>query len=249
MIRGLLTLLTFVVTTTVLGIVAIIAGLVTGRTTVVFRLGRLWARAHLKTMGIAPVYSGCQFAEGTAPRIFLSNHLSTLDIWVLVPVLPLTTRFVSKRTIFWIPVLGQAMAVAGFIAIDRQDRTSAIRSLGRAAETIRQGASVILFPEGTRSRDGRLARFKRGSFHLALEAGVPIVPVAISGTFDVVRPRSFVVRPGPVRVTFAPPVDVTAYAGDLDGLMARVRSEIAALLPADQRADAEPRLPPARTST
>ena len=234
MLRGLLTILTFVVVTTVLGLVAIVSGIVTGKTTVVFRLGRLWARAHLKVMGIAPVYSGLEHAAGTAPRIFLANHLSTLDIWVLAPVLPVTTRFVSKRTIFWIPVLGQAMSVAGFIPIDRQDRTSAIRSLGRATETIRHGASVILFPEGTRSRDGRLSRFKRGSFHLALEAGVPIVPVAISGTFDVVKPRSFIVRPGPVHVTFAPPVDVAGYAGDLDGLMAKVRSEIASRLPAGQ---------------
>jgi 1-acyl-sn-glycerol-3-phosphate acyltransferase len=236
MIRGLLTLLTFVVVTTVLGLAAIVAGIVTGRTTVVFRLGRLWAKAHLKVMGIAPVYEGLEHAAGTEPRIFLSNHLSTLDIWVLAPVLPVTTRFVSKRTIFWIPVLGQAMAVAGFIPIDRQDRAGAIRSLSRAAETIRRGASVILFAEGTRSRDGRLARFKRGSFHLALDAGVPVVPVAIAGTYNVVKPRSIVVRSGPVHVTFAPPVDVAAYAGDLDGLMAKVRSEIAARLPADQLA-------------
>jgi 1-acyl-sn-glycerol-3-phosphate acyltransferase len=189
-------------------------------------------------MGIKPVYSGLEHAKGTAPRIFLANHLSTLDVWVVVPVLPDTTRFVSKRTIFWIPVLGQAMAVAGFIAIDRQDRSSAIRSLSRAAETIRDGASVILFPEGTRSRDGKLARFKRGSFHLALEAGVPVVPVAISGTFDVVRPRSIFVRPGPVAVTFAPPIDVTPYAGNPDALLAKVREEIAARLSADQPPDA-----------
>src|SRR6185436_10580396 len=121
------------------------------------------------------------------------------------PVLPVTTRFVSKRTIFWIPVLGQAMALAGFIPIDRKDRASAIRSLGRATDTIRGGASVILFPEGTRSRDGRLAPFKRGAFHLALQAGVPVVPVSISGTYSVVRPRSIVVHAGPVHVTFAPP--------------------------------------------
>jgi 1-acyl-sn-glycerol-3-phosphate acyltransferase len=238
MLRGLLTILTFVVVTTVLGLAAIVGGLLTGRTTVVFRLGRLWARAHMKVMGIAPVYSGLEHAAGTSPRIFLANHLSTLDIWVLAPVLPVTTRFVSKRTIFWIPVLGQAMAVAGFIAIDRQDRASAIRSLSRATETIRRGASIILFPEGTRSRDGRLARFKRGSFHLALEAGVPVVPVAISGTYEVVRPRSIVVHPGPVHVTFAPPIDVAAYAGDLEGLMAKVRSEIASRLPADQLPEA-----------
>src|SRR5258705_1724904 len=193
MFRGLLTILTFVVVTTVLGLAAIVSGLVTGKTTVVFRLGRLWAKAHLKVMGIAPAYSGLEHAAGTAPRIFLANHLSTLDIWVLAPVLPVTTRFVSKRTIFWIPVLGQAMAVAGFIAIDRQDRASAIRSLSSAVGPIQNGASIILFPEGTRSRDGRLARFKRGAFHLALDAGVPVVPVAIAGTFQVIRPRSLIV--------------------------------------------------------
>jgi 1-acyl-sn-glycerol-3-phosphate acyltransferase len=234
MFRGLLTILTSVVVTAVLGLIAIVAGAVTGRTTIVFRLGRLWARAHLKVMGISPVYSGLEHAEGLAPRIFLANHLSALDIWVLAAVLPVTTRFVSKRTIFWIPVLGQAMAVAGFIAIDRQDRASAIRSLSGAVQPIRNGASIILFPEGTRSRDGRLARFKRGAFHLALDAGVPVVPVAISGTFQVIRPRSLIVRPGPVHVTFAPPIDVAAFAGDPDGLMAKVRSEIASRLPADQ---------------
>jgi 1-acyl-sn-glycerol-3-phosphate acyltransferase len=234
MLRGVLTILTFIVSTTVLGVIAIVARLVSGRPTVIFWLGRLWAKAHLKAMGIQPVYSGLEYAAGTAPRVFLANHLSTLDIWVLAPVLPVTTRFVSKRTIFWIPVLGQAMTLAGFIAIDRQDRASAIRSLGRAAEKVRAGASIILFPEGTRSRDGRLARFKRGSFHLALEAGVPIVPVAISGTFNVLRPRSIVVRPGLVRLTFAPPIDIAPYAGNLDGLMAKVRSEIATRLAADE---------------
>lgn len=233
MLRGLFTILTSVVVTIVLGISAIVVGLVTGRRTVVFRLGRVWARAHLKVMGIAPVYSGLEYADGVDPRIFLANHISALDIWVLTAVLPVTTRFVSKRSVFWIPVLGQAMALAGFIPIDRKDRASAIRSLSNAAEPIRRGASVILFPEGTRSRDGRLARFKRGAFHLALDAGVPVVPVAISGTYQVIRPRSIIVRPGPVHVTFAPPIEVAAYARDLDGLMTKVRSEIAARLPAD----------------
>ncbi len=241
MLRGLFTILTFVVVTTVLGLAAIVAGIVTGRTTVVFRFGQLWSKAHLRAMGIAPVYSGLEHAAGTSPRIFLANHLSTLDTWVMVPALPVTTRFISKRTIFWIPVLGQAMTVAGFIAIDRQDRAGAIRSLGRAAEKIRQGASVILFPEGTRSRNGRLQRFKRGAFHLAIEAGVPVVPVAISGTYQVVKPRSIIVHRGPVSVTFAPPIDVADYADDIEGLLAKVREEIASRLPADELPEAEGR--------
>jgi 1-acyl-sn-glycerol-3-phosphate acyltransferase len=239
MLRGLLTILTFVVSTTVLGLIAIVAGLVTGRREIVFRLGRLWSRTHLRVMGITPVYSGLQHAAGTAPRIFLANHLSTLDIWVVAPALPDTTRFVSKRSIFWIPVLGQAMAVAGFIPIDRTDRTRAIRSLGRASQRIRDGESVILFPEGTRSRDGRLGRFKRGAFHLAFEAGVPVVPVAISGTGRVVRPRSIVVHPGPVEVTFLPPIDPADHPNDLEGLLARTRKAIVARLGPDELHEAD----------
>jgi 1-acyl-sn-glycerol-3-phosphate acyltransferase len=234
MLRGLLTLLTFGVSTVVLGIVAIGAGLATGRREIIFRLGKIWARLHLRTMGVRPIYEGIEHAAGPRPCIFLANHFSTLDIWALVPALPETTRFVAKRSIFWIPILGQAMAIAGFIPIDRADRTRAIRSLGRASKRIAEGESVILFPEGTRSRDGKLGRFKRGAFHLAIEAGVPVVPIAISGTGKVVKPRSIVVRRATVRVTFLPPLDTTADAGDLDALMRRTRRAIAGRLAPDE---------------
>src|SRR5262245_56755444 len=244
MLRGLLTLATFGVSTTLLGIVAITAALVTGKREIVFRLGRFWSRLHLKAMGIAVEYEGLDHASGTSPRVFLANHFSTLDIWAVVPALPDTTRFVAKKSLFWIPILGQAMWVAGFIPIDRADRTRAIRSLGRASGRIARGESVTLFPEGTRSRDGKLGRFKRGSFHLALETGAPIVPVAISGTGRVVAPRSIVVRPGPVRVTFLPPIDTREYTAEtLDALLERTRSEIARHLAPDERGGAEPSAP------
>jgi len=249
MLRGILAVATFILSTTILGLIAIVAGLLTGQREIVFRLGRVWSRIQLKVMGVTPVYSGLEHAAGTAPRIFLANHLSTLDIWVLAPALPDTTRFVSKRSVFWIPVLGQAMAVAGFIAIDRGDRTRAIRSLGRATQRIRAGESVIMFPEGTRSRDGKLARFKRGSFHLAIDAGVPIVPVAISGTGRVVKPRSIVVKPGPIHVTFLAPIDPGPYASDLDALLKRTRREIAAYLSGDELVAGDPDVDPAATLT
>lgn len=246
MLRGLLTLVTFGVSTTLLGIVAIATSLATGRREIVFRLGRVWSRLHLKTMGVVPEYQGLDHASGTPPRVFLANHLSTVDIWAIVPALPDTTRFVAKRSLFWIPILGQAMRVAGFIPIDRADRTRAIRSLGRASEHIARGASVILFPEGTRSRDGKLGRFKRGSFHLALETGAPIVPVAISGTGKIVAPRSIVVHPGRVRVTFLPPIDVRDYTTDsLDELLSRTRRAIAAHLEPEERGAPESEAPPA----
>ena len=240
MLRGLLTVATFVVSTTTLGLAAILAGLVmralTGRREIVFQIGKVWARIHLAVMGIRPEYAGIEHALASGPRIFLANHLSTLDIWALAPALPDTTRFVAKKSIFWIPVLGQAMAIAGFIAIDRSDRTRAVRSLSRAAERVRNGESVILFPEGTRSRDGKLARFKRGSFHLAMQAGVPVVPVSISGTGKIVKPGSIVVQPGPVRVTFSPPIDPGTFdPDDLDGLSDAVRAAIAARLAPDEQ--------------
>jgi len=240
MLRGLLTVVTFVVSTTTLGLAAILAGLVmrtlTGRREIVFQIGKVWARIHLAVMGIRPEYVGIEHARSSEPRIFLANHLSTLDIWALAPALPDTTRFVAKKSIFWIPVLGQAMSIAGFIPIDRSDRTRAVRSLSRAAERVRNGESVILFPEGTRSRDGKLARFKRGSFHLAMQAGVPVVPVSISGTGKIVKPGSIVVQPGTVRVTFSPPIDPGTFApDDLDGLSDAVRAAIAARLAPDEQ--------------
>jgi|KBSSwiStaDraftv2_1062776.scaffolds.fasta_scaffold69420_4 1-acyl-sn-glycerol-3-phosphate acyltransferase len=227
MLRGLLTLATVVVATLVLGLVGIVGGLAAPRSNFGYRIGRLWSRVCLAAAGIEPTFTGLEHAAGTAPRLFLANHLSVVDIWVLAVCLPATTRFVAKRSLFFVPILGQTMWVAGFIPIDRGDRTQAIRSLGRAASRIRRGASVILFPEGTRSRTGKLAPFKKGSFHLALETRVPIVPVAISGSGSVVRPRSIVIRPGRVHVTLFPQVDPETYGDDVVALMNRVRATIA----------------------
>ena len=235
MLRGLLTLVTAIVATLVLGTAAIVGGLIVPRWNTTNRVARLWSRLVLGVAGIRPTYRGLEHAAGTAPRIFLANHLSNFDIPAVAIPLPNTCRFVAKRSLFWLPIFGQAMWVAGFVPIDRGDRSQAIRSLGRAAERIRAGASVILFPEGTRSRTGKLAPFKKGAFHLALEAKVPVVPIAISGSYELNKPRSPVVRPGPVRVTFFPPIDPARYGPDgLAPLMDDVRRTIASGLRPDE---------------
>jgi 1-acyl-sn-glycerol-3-phosphate acyltransferase len=235
MLRGLLTLATVVVATAIFGTACVFGRLLAPGTNFPNRMGRMWSHACLAAAGIRPTYDGLQHATGEAPRVFLANHLSVVDIWVVAIVLPDTCRFVAKRSLFWIPVLGQAMWAARFIPIDRGDRSRAIRTLGRAAERIRAGESVILFPEGTRSRSGKLAPFKKGAFHLAFEAGVPVVPIAISGTFRVVKPRSVVVTPGPVHVTLFPPVDPSTYGDDVAPLMSTVRATIASGLTPDER--------------
>jgi len=220
-------ILVLVVATVVLGLPATLGSLLRPGSDVTMRLGKIWSSLVLAATGTHPTYHGTENVRKYLPCVYISNHLSNLDIWAITPMLPDETRFVAKRSIFWIPFLGWALAAAGFIPIDRKNRSQAIRSLSRASGRIRAGRPVILFAEGTRSRDGRLGPFKKGAFRLALEAGVPVVPVAISGSGHVLRPGSLRVRSGPVRVSFAPPIHVRPYQPhDTAGLMAAVRRAI-----------------------
>jgi 1-acyl-sn-glycerol-3-phosphate acyltransferase len=200
------------------------------------RIGRRWARLHLWALGLRPDYRGAVPAGEVAPRIFVANHLSIVDIWAMLAVVPLNARFVGKRSLFRIPIFGWSMAAAGFIPIDRTHGGRAMAAVSRASEALRSGHAIVMFPEGTRSRAGRLLPFKKGAFHLALSEEVPIVPVAISGSGRMVRPRSVVVRRVPVSVTFLPPVDVTTFLpADVEGLIARVREAILLHLAPDER--------------
>lgn len=186
--------------------------------------GRLWSRILLATAGARVRFHRQERARQHDPCIFIANHQSMVDVWVMLTLVPPNTRFVAKQELFRIPVFGWVLARSGCIAIDRGRRSVAIRSLRQAGERIRAGRSVVLYPEGSRSRDGRLGPFKKGAFHLALQAGVPVVPVAITGSFEVLAPRSWRVRPGPVDVFLEPPVDVRPFQpDDHDGLRGSVR--------------------------
>jgi 1-acyl-sn-glycerol-3-phosphate acyltransferase len=191
------------------------------------RAGKIWSRLFLGAAGIRVCYDGLDDAHRHHPCVYMANHESHIDPMALAPALPSSTLFVSKQSLFRIPVFGWAMTAAGFIPIDRSDRRRAIESLDNASDRIRSGRALILFPEGTRSRDGKLGPFKKGPFHLALRAGVPVVPVAISGSRALWSPGSWLVRSGEVRVRFAPPLDLASLGpDDLDELMNRVREAI-----------------------
>jgi 1-acyl-sn-glycerol-3-phosphate acyltransferase len=194
----------------------------------------------LGAAGIRVAYHGLEHARGIAPRVFICNHLSMVDVWAVAPALPASNLYVAKRSLFRIPVVGWAMRAAGFIAIDRQQRADAIRSLEAAAALVRAGRSILLYPEGTRSRTGRLAPFKKGPFHLALAARVPVVPVAVSGSWRTLPPGAVLIRQGPVRVSFSPPIDLATWpAGDVEGLMVAVRRAIVAGLAPDEIPESE----------
>jgi 1-acyl-sn-glycerol-3-phosphate acyltransferase len=194
----------------------------------VIHAGSLWARILLAAAGARVTVHGLSHLRTHDPCVFIANHLSIVDVWVMLTIVPPNTRFVAKRELFRIPIFGWALASTGCISIDRTNRGRAIRSLRAAGERIRAGRSVVLFPEGSRSRDGRLAPFKKGAFHLAVQAGVPVVPVAITGSFQVDPPGTLRVTPGPVEVFVEPPIDVEPYRPEnYNGLLEEVRDVIA----------------------
>lgn len=167
--------------------------------------------------------------EGRQPVIFMSNHESQLDPPMLIGALPVPAVYIAKKELKYVPFIGWAAWVAGVIFIDRGDRERAIRSIREAADQIRGGKSVVIFPEGTRNRTGQMLPFKKGGFALAQDAGVSIVPMATVGGHESLPPGSLRLRPGRYVVAVGGPVDPSAFP-DRDSLMAEVRRRIEALL-------------------
>jgi 1-acyl-sn-glycerol-3-phosphate acyltransferase len=159
------------------------------------------------------------------PLIFASNHESALDIWVVFKVLPRSFRFVAKAELFRMPVFGAYMRLGEHIPVDRGNHASAVQSLRRAGAAVRAGTSLVVFPEGTRSKDGRILPFKKGPFVVAMEAGVPVVPVAISGSGRVTPKNVIAVVPGTIRVAIGEPVDPRAFP-DKVALLEEVRRRV-----------------------
>ena len=163
--------------------------------------------------------------------VFMANHLSAVDIWALYVALPVRVRMIAKKQLAGIPLFGWAMAAGRFIFVDRGNAIAARRSIDEAGRRIRGGDSVLIFPEGTRSRDGRLGPFKKGGFHLAIDSGVPVVPVALHGTRACMPRSSLLLRPGHVHVTFGEPVATSGLTdADRHGLLERVRGAIGKML-------------------
>ena len=195
-----------VVYTILAGIPACVLGLFGVGDFVVMGIGRTWVRAILWSCGIRVEVSGLENVDRGRPSIFMSNHQSVFDIAAILSTVPVTVRFVAKRELTRIPLFGWALPLSGQIIVDRGNRAGAIESLRRGAERIRAGTNVIVFPEGTRSQTGSLSGFKSGGFHLALQAGVPIVPITVSGSQHITPKGSLKIHPGRVRVCFGKPI-------------------------------------------
>jgi len=168
--------------------------------------------------------------------LFVANHTSSVDAPAVVGAIPRRVAILLKESLFNWPIAGQAFTLAGFIPVKRSERDSAIVSVEKATESLRAGQSFLIYPEGTRSPDGRLQAFKKGAVIMAIKAGVPIVPMACSGAHRVMRKRSLRVTPGEIVVEFLEPIDASKYSFDQrDELNEVVHDAMAAALPPDQR--------------
>ncbi|HXM98760.1 MAG TPA: lysophospholipid acyltransferase family protein [Candidatus Dormibacteraeota bacterium] len=168
--------------------------------------------------------------------LFVANHTSSADAPAVVGAISRRIAILLKKSLFRFPIVGQAFRLANFIPVERGNREAAIESLEKATEALRSGQSFLIYPEGTRSPDGRLQEFKKGAVVMAIKAGVPVVPIACSGAHRVMEKRSLVIRPGEIVVEFLEPIDSTKYSMEQrDALNDRLHNALAAGLPPDQR--------------
>lgn len=187
-------------------------------------IGALWGRILLFLSGVTVEIKGTENLLQNSPQIIASNHKGAFDILALQAFIPIQFRWVAKKSLFKIPIIGWSMSLAGYVSIDREKAGSAYKSIERAAEKVKKGVSVLIFPEGTRSSAGSLLPFKRGGFLLAIKSGVPIIPVSIRGTENLMKKDSILIRPGIVKVVIGKPIPVSDI--DEKPLMEMVRKAI-----------------------
>lgn len=228
--RRVLSRLNLVFTTIFLALIALAIAPFDRKGDTVHGMARLWARTILACAGVSVSLEGTE-SLGAPPFLFMSNHSSGLDIPVLLAAMPLPFKFVAKRELFRIPLFGWAIKKAGYISIDRENPREALKAIEEAVSKLAEGTSVLIFPEGTRSKDGHLLPFMKGAFSLAARAGAPIIPLAMVGTYNLQPPGHAVPRAkGRVEIRMGKPIPIEgkglSYKAEL---MEKVRRSIEGL--------------------
>jgi len=178
-------------------------------------------------LGIEVEVSGLENFSKNKSYIFMANHQSMLDV-VVIALIPQFVHVIAKKEMFKVPVIGQGMKIVEYVSVDRKGKKGGRKSIERAVSLIKEKKySFLIFPEGTRSLNGKLQQFRRGGFYLALNSGVPIVPITITGSFELMPKYNFFIKKGKIKVAFHKPVAVQGYnESSLFELMERVRAEI-----------------------
>jgi 1-acyl-sn-glycerol-3-phosphate acyltransferase len=212
--------------------------LLTGNVNFLYRVGMWGAFTGVRLAGVRVQTVGLKQLDPSRTYIFMVNHVSNIDPPLLLPLIPGRTSVMAKKELFSYPLLGRAMRMGSLVPVDRGNREAGIAAVRAAAEVIHQGINMTIYVEGGRSFDGRLLPFKKGPFYLAEECAVPVVPVTIAGTHDVMPKRRFAIKPGKVEVIFHPPIEPKDFGGR-EGLMAKVRAAIDSGLPAEYRSQSQ----------
>lgn len=234
MIRSLLALAFLLLYTPPASLLAIALARLTGRASFLYRFSALGIRTFLWLSPLRIELSGREKAGDFRNVVLLPNHESHLDAPLLFVVLGVDYKAVAKKELFSLPFFGKVIELAGFIPLDRRDRTRARASMSRAADSLKAGNCLLIFPEGTRTRTGRLGDFKKGAVVAAIEAGSRVVPVALEGFREALPRGSLLPRPGLLQVRVLDPIEAGLYSYDQrEKLLERVRASIAKALGED----------------
>jgi 1-acyl-sn-glycerol-3-phosphate acyltransferase len=207
---------------------------IVGNTTLLYRWSMWAAGAGVRIAGVRVKTIGLERIDPTRSYVFMSNHISNLDPPITLPLIPRQTSVMVKKELFSYPILGKIMLMGSLVPVDRGNRDAGIAAVRDAVKAMQKGLNMTIYIEGKRSYDGRLLPFKKGPFYLAEECKVPVVPITISGTQEVMPKARFAIQPGTVTVQFHAPIEPVEF-GERDCLMARVRDVISSGLPHDLR--------------
>ena len=200
--------------TLLLGLPALLAALVDRTGRVPYRIGQAWARFILWSNGVRLRVEGLEGVDRRVSCVFVSNHQSNLDGLAIGVSLPSPLRFVIKKSLLRIPIMGQAFKLGRMIAIDRSEGEKSVETINRAARELKNGISALFFGEGSRTRDGSLGPFKKGAAIFAIRTGLPLVPVTVTGGFRLLPPGTLHIRGGVLRIVIGPAIPTAGLTPD-----------------------------------
>jgi 1-acyl-sn-glycerol-3-phosphate acyltransferase len=228
-LRTVFALFVVALVTIVLGSYVIVLARISPRSRQITPIMRAWATTFLFVAGARVTVEGRERLDPAVPYVFSGNHISSIEIPVMIGLMPVSVRFLAKKELFGVPVLGPAMKAIHMVRTDRQAAGIAHRAIHeQVAKVVEEGLSLVIYPEGTRSKDAELMPFKKGAFRIAIDNGMAIVPVTITGSERVWPPGSKLIYGGPVRVVVHEPISTDGMtAADIDPLRDRVRAIVA----------------------
>jgi 1-acyl-sn-glycerol-3-phosphate acyltransferase len=209
---------------------------ISGDVRLLYRMFMIGAWNGVRIAGVRVQTIGLENLDPSRTYIFMSNHASNLDPPITIPLIPRRSSVMVKRELFKVPILGRAMRMGSLVPVDRGNRDAGIEAVHAAKQVVQQGLNMTIYIEGKRSFDGKLLPFKKGPFYLAMECGVPVVPITISGTHDVMPKGRFAIKPGLATVIFHPPIEPKDFRSR-ECLMEKVRRAIDSGLPAEYQSN------------